>query len=196
MIRSHLHEFGAARGKIWRYRSLFAVAIALICFFLAVTPARAAIDNDRYDGNIFVLYAGNGSLVPARSTFQEALISPKPVILDFYIDDSRDCKRFASTVSRLQDFYGRVAVFTPINVDSIPVKDSYGEDEPGYYYEGILPQLLVFDGDDRVRFNGKGAVKYEDIDDVLREIFDLEPRSSSVELKRRSYNEFSGELAQ
>lgn len=194
MIRSHLYEFRATRGKIWLYRSLLAVAIALICFFWAITPARAAIDNDRYDGNIFVLYAGNGSLVPARSTFKEALIAPKPVILDFYIDDSRDCKRFASVVSRLQDFYGRVAVFVPINVDSIPVKDSYRSDEPGYYYEGILPQLLVFDGDKQVRFNGKGAIKYEDIDDVLREMFDLEPRSVSAELKRRSYNEFSGEL--
>ncbi len=192
MIRSHLYDFRAKRGLIW----LLGLAIALICFFSVMPPARATIDTDRYDGNIFVLYAGNGSLVPARSTFKEALISPNPVILDFYIDDSRDCKGFASTVSRLQDFYGRVAVFVPVNVDSLPVKDAYQPDEPGYYYEGILPQILVFDGDDRVRFNGSGVVKYEEVDDVLREIFELEPRSESVELKRRSYNEFSGELAE
>ncbi|MEM9541210.1 MAG: thylakoid membrane photosystem I accumulation factor [Cyanobacteria bacterium P01_E01_bin.42] len=195
MIRSLLHEFRAICGQIWRDRGFSIAAIALLCFFLAIAPARAGIDSDSYDGNIFVLYAGDGSLVPARSTFKQALTSSKPVILDFYLDDSRDCKSFASTVSRLQDFYGRVAVFVPINVDSIPPKASYESDEPGYYYEGVLPQLLVLDEEDRVRFNGKGAIKYEEIDDVLREMFNLEPRKATGELKRRSYNEFSGELA-
>ncbi|WP_204105577.1 MULTISPECIES: thylakoid membrane photosystem I accumulation factor [Spirulina sp. CCY15215] len=196
MIHSHLDEFRVMRGQIWLHRCLLGLAIALTCFFLVLSPAQADVESDRYDGNIFVLYAGDGSLVPASSTFKAALSLPKPVILAFYIDDSRDCKRFASVISHLKDFYGRVVVFVPINADSIPVKDSYQPDEPGYYYEGAVPQILIFDAEDQVRFNGKGQVKYEELDDILRELFNLEPRTSSVELQRRSYNEFSGEMAE
>ena len=34
------------------------------------------------------------------------------------------------------------------------------------------------------------------IDDEFRKVFDLLPRTESIELKRRSFNEFSSELAQ
>ena len=43
-------------------------------------------------------------------------------------------------------------------------------------------------------FDGQGQVKYEAVDDVLREVFDLLPRSESVELQRRTVNEFNEEL--
>ena len=42
-------------------RSLFAAGL---CLLLIASPAEAARDTDSYDGNIFALYAGNGSLVP------------------------------------------------------------------------------------------------------------------------------------
>ncbi|MEM1370294.1 MAG: thioredoxin family protein, partial [Cyanobacteria bacterium P01_H01_bin.15] len=42
----------------------------------------------------------------------------------------------------------------------------------------------------------QGQVQYEAIDDVLREVFDLLPRTESVELKRRSFNAFNAELAE
>jgi hypothetical protein len=45
-----------------------------------------------------------------------------------------------------------------------------------------------------VVYDGLGNVKYEDVDDVLRKVFELLPRSESVELKRRSFNEFNAEL--
>ena len=37
-------------------------------------------------------------------------------------------------------------------------------------------------------------VPYEKIDDKLREVFDLLPRTDSVQLKRRSFNELNSEL--
>ena len=42
-------------------------AIAVLSFCLIVLPVQAARDTDSYDGNIFALYAGNGSLVPLQS---------------------------------------------------------------------------------------------------------------------------------
>ncbi|MGL6339366.1 MAG: thylakoid membrane photosystem I accumulation factor, partial [Waterburya sp.] len=47
-----------------------------------------------------------------------------------------------------------------------------------------------------VVYDGKGQVPYEEIDDVLREVFDLLPRSESVVLKRRSFNEFNSGMTQ
>ena len=160
------------------------------------SPALASIDDDHLDGNIFVVYAGNGSLVPPRLTLAQSLGRKMPAILVFYLDDSRDCKQFAIVVSRLQEFYGRAASIIPISVDSLPLKSAYTQQEPGYYYQGSVPQTVVLDQEGKVVFNGKGQVKFQEIDDVLREVFDLLPRSQSVELKRRSFNEFNTELVQ
>ena len=159
-----------------------------------IPSALASIDNDRLDGNIFVVYAGNGSLVPSQLTLAESLKRQKPAILVFYLDDSRDCKQFAFIVSRIQEFYGRAASIIPISVDSIPVKSSYRKTEPGYYYRDAIPQTVILDQQGNVVFDQSGQVKYEAIDDALREVFDLLPRAESVVLKRRSFNEFNAEL--
>ena len=119
-----------------------------------------------------------------------------PALLVFYVDDSSDCKQYAIVVSRLQEYYGRAASLIPISVDAIPVKSTYTPEEPGYYYQGIVPQTVLLNQKGEVVFNGKGQVKFEEVDDVLREVFDLLPRSESVELKRRSFNEFNTELVE
>lgn len=159
------------------------------------SPAWAGIDDDRYDGNIFALYAGNGSLVPPRVSLAESLKGEKPAILFFYVDDSSDCKQFSIVISRLQAYYGRAASFIPVDIDAIPVKAEYTPTESGYYYQGLVPQTVVIDGQGEVAFNEVGQVAYEKIDDSLREVFDLLPRSESEELKRRSFNEFNTELS-
>jgi hypothetical protein len=156
--------------------------------------AQADLNNDRYDGNIFVVYAGNGSLVPPRLTLAQSLNRKTPSVLVYYLDDSSDCKQFAFIVSRIQEFYGRAASIIPISVDTIPLKDSYNPNEPGYYYQGIVPQTVILNAEGEVVFNEKGQVPYEQIDDTLREVFDLLPRSESVQLKRRTFNEFNSEL--
>ena len=97
-------------------------------------------------------------------------------------------------VSRLQEFYGRAASIIPISVDSLPVKSQYTREEPGYYYQGVIPQTVVLNQQGKVVFNGKGQVKFEQVDGVLRKVFDLLPRSESLPLKRRSFNEFNTEL--
>ena len=184
------------------WRRLFAKCLLMLvagltCFFLvAAPPAFAGINDDNFDGNIFVLYAGNGSLVPPKVTLAQSLQADKPTLLVFYVDDSSDCKQYATVVSRLQAFYGRAADFIPVSVDSIPPKSSYEPTEPGYYYQGFVPQVVVLDQSGKEVLNEKGQVPFEKVDDVFRELFNLEPRSSSVELKTRSVNEFNTELAQ
>ena len=163
---------------------------------IATPTALASLNDDKFDGNIFALYAGNGSLVPARITLQDSLKNSKPTLLVFFLDDSKDCKQFSTVVSQLQEFYGRAADFIPVNVDAMinPVTDD--STKVAYYYQGFVPQTVLINQQGEVVINEKGQVPFEKIDDVFREVFDLLPRSESAELKRRIVNEINVELRQ
>ncbi|MCL1470034.1 thylakoid membrane photosystem I accumulation factor [Argonema antarcticum] len=183
------------------WRQIFASCLltlfaALSCLLLMGTPpALAGINDDYFDGNIYVLYAGNGSLVPSKVTLAQSLKGNKPTLLVFYVDDSRDSKQYAAVVSHLQQFYGRAADIIPVDVDSIPAKSTYEPTEPGYYYKGFVPQVVLFDQSGKEVLNGKGQVPFEQVDDAFRKLFNLLPRSESAELKQRVVNEFNTELA-
>lgn len=169
--------------------------LSYLCL-IGIPPALAGLNDDRFDGNIFTLYAGNGSLVPPRVPLAESLKRGKPALLVFYLDDSSDCKQYSPTVSQLQAFYGRAADFVPTSVDAIPQKSSYSITEPGYYYDDLVPQTVLLNQSGQVVLNARGKIPFEQLDDVFREVFDLLPRSESVELRRRPINEFNTELVQ
>jgi hypothetical protein len=167
------------------------ITAAIVC-----PSASATLQDDRFDGNIFALYAGNGSLVPPQLTLSQSFKGERPTILTFYIEDSQDCKQFSATVSELQAYYGRAADIIPINVDSIPFKTRYSTNEPGYYYTGKVPQTLIFDISGQKVLDVVGRATFEQFDTKLREVFHLLPRSESVELRRRPLNEVNAELMQ
>ena len=177
-------------------RGLISLFLAfLIGFGLNLNPAFAGVNDDRFEGNIFALYAGNGSLVPPKSHLKDSLRNHRVAIILFYLDDSRDSKLFASTYSQLQAGYGRVADLIPVIVDSLFSGVSYSPEEEGYYYRGQIPQVVIVNQEGQVVLDELGQVPYEKMDDVLRELYDLMPRSESEQLlKRRSFNEFSSEL--
>lgn len=170
------------------------LTITSLMWSFASVPALAGVDDDNYDGNIFALYAGNGSIVPPRFSLAQSFKQDKPTLLFFYVDDSRDSKRFASVVSQLQAPYGRAANFVAVAADSLANQDASDKSEPAYYFKGAVPQTVIFDADNNIVFNELGQLPYEKIDDKLREVFDLLPRTESVELKRRPINEVNSEL--
>ncbi|PSF34237.1 thioredoxin family protein [Aphanothece hegewaldii CCALA 016] len=180
--------------RLLNFFLLILITLVLSFQLLGVAPVNAGIDDDRFDGNIYVVYAGNGSLVPSKVGLADALHSQTPVILVYYLDDSRDCKQFAIVVSRMQEFYGKAAIIIPVNVDGIPFKNSYAPNETGYYYNNVVPQTVILDQKGKTVYNGKGIVPFEEVDDVLRKVFNLVPRTESTTLKRRSFNEFNTEL--
>ena len=185
--------------RSWRYRILsgsliLAVAISWL-LALGMPPAFAGINDDHYDGNIFALYGGNGSLVPPKVDLSDSFLRKKPALLVFYVDDSSDCKQYATVVSNLQQYYGRAADFIPISVDALPAKPSDSLEKPSHYYEGVVPQTVLIDESGKVAFNAKGLVAFEEVDDAFRKVFDLLPRAESIPLKRRIVNEFNTELS-
>lgn len=177
------------------FKTLLTTFVIICVFFFTITPsALAGLDDDRFDGNIFALYAGNGSLVPPRVTLTESMSQGRPSLLFFFLDDSKDCKKFVTTISELQRFYGRAADFIPVNVDTLFPDTKNSPREPGYYYKGYVPQTVLINQSGKVVLDKKGQVPFETVDDVFRKVFDLLPRDQSVELRRRSFNEFNTEL--
>ncbi|MEG4841051.1 thylakoid membrane photosystem I accumulation factor [Microcoleus sp. B9-D4] len=190
----------AASGIRWLRRilsaTLLTVAIAFSFILLSGTaPALATLTDDRFDGTIFALYAGNGSLVPPKVKIADSFKRHKPVLLVFYTDDSSDSKQYAIVVSQLQEFYGREADFMPITIDSLPPQPSPEITEPSHYYEGFVPQTVILDQSGKVVFNEKGQIPFEQVDDAFRKVFDLLPREKSIPLKRRVVNELNIELS-
>jgi hypothetical protein len=164
------------------------MAILSIC----VSPASASMNDDRYDGNVFVLYAGNGSLVPARLTLKETRDRQLPALLVYYVDDNSDSKKFAPIVSEIQSYYEKVVSIIPVAVDSIPVKSSYAKDEVGYYYEGKIPQTVVLDSNGKVVFNQAGQVDFNVLDNVFRKLLDLPIREGENLLQpSKAFNEYN-----
>ncbi len=179
----------------------FIVLFALIILYISMVttgftpPAWAGLNDDRFDGNIFALYGGNGSLVPPKVTLAQSLARPNPTLLVFYINDSRDCKAYTTVISQLQAFYGRAADFIPVDIDSISPQPSYTPTEPGYYYKGYVPQTVLLNAQGDVVFNQAGIVDFAVLDDQFRALFDLLPRAESLELKPRLVNEINVELS-
>lgn len=186
------HRAGC-HAQAW-VRAAGVLLILVLGLTLGPSSSLAGLKDDHYDGNIFALYAGNGSLVPPPMSLTQSLQYGKPALVVIYVDDSGDCKQFASVISQLQAPYGRAANFIPVMADAIPVKASYSPNEPGYYFRSAVPQTLVFDSQGQLVFNQTGLVSYEAIDDAMRQVFDLLPRSDSLELRRRSVNEVNVEL--
>ncbi|MCL2926572.1 MAG: thylakoid membrane photosystem I accumulation factor [Trichodesmium sp. MAG_R01] len=177
------------------FLSLLSFLLAIFFLLLIAMPtALASLNDDRFDGNIFALYAGNGSLVPAKVKLKDSLKNSRPALLVFFLDDSKDCKQFSAVVSQLQEFYGRAADFIPVNVDAMINTVTDDSTKVAYYYQGFVPQTVLINQQGEVLINEKGQVSFEKIDDVFREVFDLLPRSESAELKRRIVNEINVEL--
>jgi hypothetical protein len=175
-----------------RWGAIVSLAVAIVT--LLIQPVQAGLTDDNFDGEIFALYAGNGSIVPPKNDLATTIKQGKAAVMVFYVDDSRDCKEFSIKVSNLQGLYSKVTNFLPIRVDSIPAQDSYDKSEPGYYYKGYVPQTVIFDPQGNVKFDESGQASFESMDDVMRSIFDLLPREQSSALQRRPLNEVSGEL--
>lgn len=175
---------------------LLTVLLGGVSGLWGLAPAWASLNDDTFDGNIFALYAGNGSLVPPKTTLATAFRQQHISLILFYLDDSSDCKRFSSVYSQLQAGYGRAADFLPINADTIDPDATYPADDARHYYSGKVPQLVALQPSGEIILDKVGQVPYETVDDILRVTFNLLPRQESAALKRRQFNEVNSELTQ
>ncbi len=158
---------------------------------LIVAPAYAARDTDSYDGNIFPIYAGNGSLVPPASRLKDALEKKRTSVIIFYLDDSSTSKAFAPVVSGLKLLWGTAIDLIPLTTDELQGTASNDPRDEGYYWHGNIPQIVVIDGDGKVVLDKEGLVDIDTINESIVSASGLEAPSFSIKIK--TFNEYNSE---
>jgi hypothetical protein len=190
--------------KNWLKRSLdliFGVAIAS-CLSLSIflgtvvgdtQPVQAKLTDDAYDGNIFALYGGNGSIVPPRISLAQSLEKDRAAMIVFYVDDSADCKRFSPILNLAQGFYGKTISLIAVSVDSLDLeRKDYTPSDEAYYYKGTVPQTVLISGDGKVSYDREGLFGFEELDAAIRGVLDLP--DAPPELKFRKTDKVINEL--
>ena len=184
--------------------SLLSLALLLLsCLAAPVAPAAASLENDRFDGNIFALYAGNGSLVPPRSSLAQALEAHRVTAVIYYLDDSSASKRFAAVVSELQRVWGTTIELIPLVTDPLLPDGGKGDQaaraklpagDPSRYWSGLIPQVVVFDRQGQVVFDASGQVPVDAINAALSQATDLPLPPLAAEGGLQSFNELNSEV--
>jgi hypothetical protein len=190
--------------KNWLKRSfdvIFLVAIAsclslsmlLGSIFGEAQPVQARLTDDAYDGNIFALYGGNGSIVPAKISLAESLKLGRASMLVFYVDDSADCKRFSPILNLAQGFYGKTISLIAVPVDSLDLQTkNYTPADEAYYYKGTVPQTVLISGEGKVSYDREGLFGFEELDSAIRDLLHLP--DAPPELKFRKTDKVINEL--
>ncbi len=163
----------------------------ILCIFVIAKPAIASRETDSYDGNIYFLYGANGSLVPPSSTLSESLAKKRTSVIIYYLDDSASSKAFAPSVSALQLLWGPTIDLIPIATDELQNQDSNNPEDPSYYWSGVIPQVLVIDGEGKVQLDEEGQVNLETINQAISTATGKEKPPFTVSLK--SFNEYNSE---
>ncbi|KZR87862.1 thylakoid membrane photosystem I accumulation factor [Synechococcus sp. MIT S9504] len=166
--------------------------VAVLALMLMALPAQAIRETDSYDGNIFALYAGNGSLVPPAVTLAESQQAGRTSVIVFYLDDSSTSKAFSPAVSELQRLWGNSVDLLPLTTDALQGRTTSDHSDPAYYWHGIVPQVVVIDGDGQLLLDEEGQVPLEQINAAISQATGLPaPQGESMSL---SFNELNTEV--
>jgi hypothetical protein len=157
-----------ARSRLLRHLAGFlGLVVLLLGVGLGGPVAQASLTNNNYDGNIYALYAGNGSLVPPRSTLAETLAAHRPAVVVYYLDDDAASKQFSPVVSELQRLWGNNIELIPLVTDPLQNRVVEGAGDPARYWHGEIPQVVVFDGTGQVLLDAAGQVGLDAINDAV-----------------------------
>ena len=158
-----------------------------ILFFLN-SPVNALRTTDSYDGNIFPIYAGNGSIVPPQTSLKESLENKRISVLFFYLDDSADSKALVPIISGLDLIWRNNIDIIALTTDELQGKEFKDTEEEGYYWNGYIPQTVLIDDEGNVKFNKNGLIDIDEINKIIAKIKGIDIDTTfSVE----SFNEYN-----
>ena len=163
----------------------------LIAFTTFVCTANAARDTDSYDGNIYPIYAGNGSLVPPNTSISDSLANGRASVIIYYLDDSATSKQFAPVVSGINLLWSSSIDLIPLTTDELQNNDSKGTSKDGYFWRGKVPQVVVLNGKGEIILDQEGQVPIEVINKAISEATGLPLPSYSISIK--TFNEYNSE---
>ena len=173
---------------------LLGLVLVLLITTAGLSPALAALNTNSYDGNIYALYAGNGSLVPPRSSLEQAMADHRAAVVVYYLDDSADSKQFSPVLNELQRLWGRSVELIPLTTDALQNRPETGPTDPAHYWNGEIPQVVVFDPQGKVILEGSGQVDIDAINAALTGATGLDPTAGAGASTTRSFNELNSEV--
>jgi len=170
---------------------LTAILSLVITLTLFLPNAYAGRETDSYDGNIFPIYAGNGSLVPPPTRLSESLDNNRTSVIIFYLDDSATSKAFAPVVSGLKLLWPSSIDLLPITTDELQGKQNNDPRQEAYYWHGNIPQVVVINGEGKVILDQDGQVSIDRINKAISTASGLPEPSFSITIK--TFNEYNSE---
>jgi hypothetical protein len=175
-------------------RALPVVCLLLSLLGLAPSIAQASLTTNSYDGNIYALYAGNGSLVPPRSSLERALAEHRPAVVVYYLDDDTSSKQFAPVVSELQRLWGNSIELIPLVTDPLQNRPDRGPADPAHYWHGRIPQVVVFSPEGKVLLDAEGQVGLDSINDAVSQATGITIPEEFRRSTTMSINELNAEV--
>ncbi len=170
---------------------LTSILIISLSILLFANGAKAARETNSYDGNIFPIYAGNGSLVPPPNKISSSLDKKRTSVIVYYLDDSATSKAFAPVVSALKLLWKSTIDLIPITTDELQGIESNDPRQEAFYWRGNIPQVVVLNGQGEVLLDEDGQVPIEAINKAISLATGLDQPSFSIQIKK--LNEYNSE---
>ena len=167
--------------------------IFIFIFIYLNIPAYGSRITDSYDGNIFPIYAGNGSLVPPQTTLKESIQNKRVSLLFFYLDDSADSKALAPVIAGLDLIWKNNIDIIPLTTDELQNIDFSDPLEEGFYWNGYIPQTIILDETGSVKFDKNGPIDLDEINNVISQIKGIKLENSSFTIE--SFNEYNSQIS-
>ena len=175
--------------KIFQY-------LLIILIIFSSYPANAARETDSFDGNIFPIYAGNGSIVPPKTTLKESLKNKRTSVLFFYLDDSSDSKAMAPVISGLDLLWRENIDIIALTTDELQNEEDLKEpDQPNFYWNGLIPQTIILDGNGEVKYDKNGIADFGDLDKIIGESTGIKLNSGS-KFTVEAFNEYNSTISE
>tara|TARA_Y100001968_G_scaffold330452_1_gene382379 strand:+ start:7435 stop:7989 length:555 start_codon:yes stop_codon:yes gene_type:complete len=168
--------------------------ISVFINFYSYTPVNASRTSDSYDGNIFPIYAGNGSIVPPQTTLRDSINNKRISILFFYLDDNSNSKILAPAISGLDLIWRNSIDIIAMTTDELQNKPQKDPKEENFYWNGLIPQTVVIDGDGNVKYDKNGIIDIDKINKVISEIKGIDYAESSFSIE--SFNEYNSRISE
>ncbi len=172
---------------------LICLLITLLINFYPFSPLQASRTTDSYDGNIFPIYAGNGSIVPPQTTLKDSINNNRVSILFFYLDDNANSKALAPAISGLDLIWRNSIDIIALTTDELQNKISKNFTDESFYWNGLIPQTVVIDGDGNVKYDKNGLIDIDKINRIISDIKGLKYDDSTFSIE--SFNEYNSRIS-
>ncbi len=174
-------------------RFLKLIIIYVFIFMCINIPVNGSRISDSYDGNIFPIYSGNGSLVPPQTSLKESIQNKRVALLFFYLDDSSDSKALAPVIAGLDLIWKNKIDIIPLTTDELQNKDFKDPLDEGFYWNGLIPQTIILDEKGSVKFDENGLINIDEINKIISQLTGTEIEDSSFSIE--SFNEYNSQIS-